>query len=150
GTREMIGLPRALAALGVVAERVLSGDKVQADPAAPDWAPAMQEALASISADEVPGVSWLGGMDRASTIAEIRRADIGIGWRSHTLDSSLELSTKALEYSAAGTPPLLNASMSNRTVWGEQYPLFCTDDSAPPATAFRAGSPWLTACSGPQ
>src|SRR5699024_9951765 len=110
GTLEMIELPRALAELGIDAELVLIGDKVQADPAAPDWAPAMQEALASISEGEVPGVSWLGGMDRASTIAEIRRADIGIGWRSHTLDSSLELSTKALEYSAAGTPPLLNAS----------------------------------------
>src|SRR5699024_5511184 len=113
-TLEMIELPRALAELGVAAELVLIGDKVQADPAAPHWAPAMQEALASISAGEVPGVSWLGGMDRSSTIAEIRKADVGIGWRSHTLDSSLELSTKALEYSAAGTPPLLNASMSNR------------------------------------
>ena len=142
-TLEMIELPRALAELGIDAELVLIGDKVQADPAAPDWAPAMQEALSSISAGEVPGVSWLGGMDRASTIAEIRRADIGIGWRSHTLDSSLELSTKALEYSAAGTPPLLNASMSNRTVWGEQYPLFCQDDLRSAAIALRDGIPVL-------
>src|SRR5699024_11407407 len=100
---------------------------------------AMHVALASMSAGVVPGVSWLGGMHRASTIAEIRRADIGIGWRSHTLDSSLELSTKALEYSAAGTPPLLNASMSNRTVWGEQYPLFCQDDLRSAAIALRDG-----------
>ena len=142
-TLEMIELPRALAELGVAAELVLIGDKVQADPAAPHWAPAMQEALASISAGEVPGVSWLGGMDRSSTIAEIRKADVGIGWRSHTLDSSLELSTKALEYSAAGTPPLLNASMSNRTVWGEQYPLFCQDDLRSAALALRDGIPAL-------
>src|SRR5699024_6259456 len=142
-TLEMIELPRALAELGVAAELVLIGDKVQADPAAPHWAPAVQEALASISAGEVPGVSWLGGMDRSSTIAEIRKADVGIGWRSHTLDSSLELSTKALEYSAAGTPPLLNASMSNRTVWGEQYPLFCQDDLRSAALALRDGIPAL-------
>src|SRR5699024_2958579 len=49
-TLEMIELPRALAELGVAAELVIIGDKVQADPAAPHWAPAMQEALASISA----------------------------------------------------------------------------------------------------
>lgn len=142
-TLEMIALPGALAELGVEAELVLIGDKVQADPADPDWAPAMQEALASISAGEVPGVSWLGGMDRASTIAEIRRADVGIGWRSHALDGSLELSTKALEYSAAGTPPLLNGSMSNRMVWGEQYPLFCQDDLRSAALALRDGLPVL-------
>src|SRR5699024_10514129 len=38
-TLEMIALPGALAELGVEAELVLIGDKVQADPADPDWAP---------------------------------------------------------------------------------------------------------------
>src|SRR5699024_4095360 len=142
-TLEMIQLPRALAEPGFAAELALFGDKVTPKPSAPPWAPARRAVLASLSAAVVPGVSWLGGMDRASTIAEIRKADVGIGWRSHTLDSSLELSTKALEYSAAGTPPLLNASMSNRTVWGEQYPLFCQDDLRSAALALRDGIPAL-------
>lgn len=138
-TLEMIGLPRVLAELGVDAELVLIGDKVQEHPADPDWAPAMREALASVAAGEVPGVSWLGGMDRTSAVTEIRGADVGIGWRSHVLDASLELSTKALEYAAAGTPPLLNGSLSNRTVWGEDYPLYCTDDLHSAARTLRDG-----------
>src|SRR5699024_5828800 len=38
----MIQLPRALAELGVAAELLLIGDKVQADRSAPHWAPAMR------------------------------------------------------------------------------------------------------------
>lgn len=142
-TLEMLDLPRLLGELGVEAELVLIGDKLQKDPSTPEWAPAMQTALDRVSRGELPGVSWLGGMDRASAIAEISRADVGIGWRSSDLDSSLELSTKALEYSAAGTPPLLNDSISNRMVWGEEYPLYCHDDPAAAARALRDAIPVL-------
>lgn len=143
-TLEMLDLPRLLGDLGVEAELILIGDKLQVDPSAPEWAPAMQEALDRVTRGEIPGVTWLGGMDRASAIAEISRADVGIGWRSSALDSSLELSTKALEYSAAGTPPLLNASMSNRMVWGEEYPLYCHDDPLSAARALKDALPVLT------
>lgn len=142
-TLEMLDLPRLLGELGVEAELAVIGDKLQVDPSAPEWAPSMQEALDRVSRGDVPGVTWLGGMDRASAVAQISRADVGISWRSSALDSSLELSTKALEYSAAGTPPLLNASMSNRMVWGEDYPLYCHDDPVSAALAIRDALPVL-------
>lgn len=53
-------------------------------------------------------VDWVGGVTREEVQKLIQQSDIGIGWRNNSLNDSLELSTKALEYGALGKPVILN------------------------------------------
>ncbi|QCU79429.1 glycosyltransferase [Citricoccus sp. SGAir0253] len=99
------------------------GDKFQRAKDDPQWIPRMREALGG------PSVDWLGGMSREETLENVRRADIGLGWRSPELDASLEVSTKALEYAAVGTPPLLNRTAAHAALLGEDYPFLLEEDS---------------------
>lgn len=45
-------------------------------------------------------------------------------WRDAALDASPEISTKMLECSALGTPPLLNRTTMHEQLLGADYPLF--------------------------
>ena len=71
-----------------------------------------------------PGVVWRGGLPRDEIADLLSACDIGSCWRSGQYDQSLEMSTKVLEYAAAGLPFLLNPSRINRLVFGDDYPLF--------------------------
>ncbi|MFW6369036.1 MAG: glycosyltransferase family 1 protein, partial [Myxococcota bacterium] len=53
------------------------------------------------------------------------------GWRNPSLDDSLELSTKLLEYAAAGLPIVTNRNQSNESLLVPAYPLYAqsTDDA---------------------
>lgn len=129
-TIEMLALPKALEARGVDAELVVVGDKLQHDVHDPGWADSMYESLVAANEDSDSRVTWLGGLPRDLVLQEISKAHIGIGWRSAALDSSLEISTKALEYAACSTAPLLNLSADHRALWGDEYPfLIRSDDS---------------------
>lgn len=127
-TLEMLDLPRALDALGVNAELVVIGDKVQFDSDDPSWSDRMLSSLEGLHADSASGITWLGGLSRDEVFTEISKAHIGIGWRSRSLDGSLEVSTKALEYAAAGTAPLVNVSRDHYELWGVDYPLLVAGD----------------------
>lgn len=119
----MLGLPVQLADRGVAIDLHMVGDKIHRDDAA--FAQRMEQGLASSS------VHWHGGLDRASTLAQMATWDIGLSWRDRSLDSSLELSTKVLEYASVGTPPLLNRTPMHVRLLGEDYPLFTSpSDSA--------------------
>ena len=126
-TLQMLDLPVMLQAEGVDATLTMIGDKVSS-PNRP-WVRAMRAGLA----DPPAGVTCLGGLTRDEVIEQIARHDVGMSWRSHELDSNLEISTKLLEYAAAGTPPLLNRTRSHEALLGADYPLFLDDDD--PATA---------------
>lgn len=122
-TLEMCELPKVAAEHGLEIELGVVGDKFHRYPHS-NWTELMRAALES-----TPGVVWHGGLPRRESLEKIARADFGLGWRSPALDSSLELSTKALEYAAAGTPPIINRSVLHETVFGEDYPLFLEADS---------------------
>lgn len=118
-TYEMCELPERLAERGVNARVTMVGDKVNQDPTWPEFVVEMKEKLKSS-----PGVEWVGGVSRDRSIELMASAHIGLGWRSPEMDHSLELSTKLLEYCAAGTPPLLNRTAMHERIFGEDYPLF--------------------------
>ncbi len=70
------------------------------------------------------GVVWRGGLTRDAVGQLLLECDLGSCWRTAAYDDSLEMSTKALEYAAAGLPVLLNPARINRLVFGEDYPLY--------------------------
>ena len=124
-TYEMCDLPTQLAKRGIDARVTMVGDKVNQDPGWPEFVVEMREKLESS-----PGVSWVGGVSRERSIELMASAHIGLSWRSPELDDSLELSTKLLEYCAAGTPPILNRTAMHEHIFGEGYPLF-VDSNTP-------------------
>lgn len=122
-TLEMCELPAQAAEVGVDVTVTMIGDKIHPESSRPGWASRMRQAL------EAPGVRWLGGMSREDTLAEVARHDVGLSWRASSLDASHELSTKVLEYAAAGVPPLLNRTAAHEDLLGVDYPLFVDDES---------------------
>lgn len=122
-TLEMTQIPEKFQQLGIKTELTMVGDKFQDDKADPTWASRMRAAI------EAPGVNWVGGMTRAETVKLAGKHDIGLGWRTEKLESSLELSTKLLEYAAAGVPPAVNRTAAHEELFGSDYPLFIEDDS---------------------
>ncbi len=118
-TLEMCDLPALTAELGVASKVHMVGDKIHRDPEDSTYRQRMEQALL-----ESPGVDWLGRMTRADTLCEVARADIGLAWRSQSLSESLELSTKLLEYGAAGVPFILNRTPDHERLLGSDYPLF--------------------------
>jgi glycosyltransferase involved in cell wall biosynthesis len=122
-TLEMTALPARLATLGVEAELIAIGDKVNADLDDPTYQDRMRAALRS-----APGVVWRGGMAREDAIAIVASADVALGWRHPALDASLELSTKILEYGAVGVPVVLNRTPMHERLLGRDYPLFASSE----------------------
>ena len=123
-TYEMCELPAALAARGINATLTMVGDKINRDPARPEFVTKMRSKLESS-----PRVDWVGGVAREQSIAHMAQAHIGLSWRAPELDDSLELSTKLLEYCAAGTPPVLNRTPMHEHIFGIEYPLFVDQHS---------------------
>lgn len=129
-TLEMLKLPRALAARGVDSELTVVGNKFNHAADEAYWVDKMRDALQDADTDPTSGVRWLGALSREESLEIISQADIGIGWRSPVLDSSLEISTKALEYGAAGTAPLVNRSADHERLLGDDYPFFVHGDDS--------------------
>lgn len=57
----------------------------------------------------------------------MKQADLAWCMRSPKYDTSLEISTKLLEYAALGVPPILNCNKVNISVFGQDYPLYAND-----------------------
>lgn len=139
-TLEMCDLPRRAGERGVPVTVTIIGDKVHREPSVGGWAERMREALASAD-----GVAWLGGMSREEALAEVARHDVGLSWRAPALDASHELSTKVLEYAAAGVPPMLNRTAAHEALLGADYPLFVDDATVLDVLERAAGDPSLLA-----
>jgi glycosyltransferase involved in cell wall biosynthesis len=131
-TLEMTSLPALLASRGVHAEVHMVGDKVHNDPRDPTYAKRMRGALGEVGAPAVPGVIWHGGQPRAEAMRLAAAGDVGLSWRHPELDSSLELSTKVLEFGQLGLPVILNRTPMHEELLGADYPLFAAsiDDVA--------------------
>ena len=131
-TLEMTSLPALLAARGVTAEVHMVGDKVHNDPRDPTYFKRMRGALGEVGAPAIPGVIWHGGQPRAEAMRLAAAGDVGLSWRHPELDSSLELSTKVLEFGQLGLPVILNRTPMHEELLGADYPLFAAsiDDVA--------------------
>src|SRR5580693_7517866 len=142
-TLEMTELPALLAARGVSAEVHMVGDKVHDDPRDPTYKKRMRGALGEVGGagagggSGAPGVIWHGGQPRAEALRLAAAGDIGLSWRHPELDSSLELSTKVLEFGQLGLPVILNRTPMHEALLGADYPLFAAslDDVADAAAA---------------
>lgn len=133
-TLEMLDIPAELRKLGINAELTVVGSKFNKSSESPNWVSRMRQTLTDLSSDKESGVVWLGALKRAESLDVIANSDLGIGWRTSKLDSSLEISTKALEYSAVGIPSLINRNVDNVEMFGSDYPLF-VDGNATAADA---------------
>ncbi|CAI3800185.1 glycosyl transferase [Pseudarthrobacter sp. MM222] len=122
-TLEMCSLPAMAGEHGLPLTVTMIGDKFQHDPHDPMWSASMEEAIAS------PGIDWLGGMSRDEAAKEVSRHDVGLSWRDRSMDASLEISTKVLEYAALGVPPMVNRNAQHLELFGVDYPLYVDDDS---------------------
>jgi len=131
-TLEMTRLPALLSARGVDAEVHMVGDKVHNDPRDPTYAKRMRGALGEVGAPTLSGVIWHGGQSRAEAMRLAAAGDVGLSWRHPELDSSLELSTKVLEFGQLGLPVILNRTPMHEALLGADYPLFAAsiDDVA--------------------
>lgn len=118
-TLDMSRLPKALADRGVSASLTVLGDKFNRDPNDPGYVEAMRASL-----ETAPGVQWLGGMSRDEALAQAGKAHVALSWRDRSMNDSLELSTKLIEYCAVGTPPVLNRTPMHEALLGSDYPLF--------------------------
>jgi glycosyltransferase involved in cell wall biosynthesis len=127
-----LGLPALLARRGIAAEVTVVGDKFNAAPEDPGFKARMAAALAA-----TPGVSWERGVPRARALALMARGDFGLCWRSPRHDSSLEVSTKLLEFAALGVPPLLNRTAIHARLLGADYPFFVKDEGGIAAAVAR-------------
>lgn len=123
-TLELVWLPSELKKLGVKSTLYLVGEKINRGVTDPGFPAKMKTTLRSAQEGDFEGVVATGSLPRAKSIEIIQSADIGIGWRTASLDSSLEVSTKALEYSAAGTPPVINRNADHEVLFGPDYPYF--------------------------
>jgi len=117
-TLEMTLLPGLLRDHGVPAELHMVGDKIHDDPADAGYRPRMRAAL------EQSSVTWHGGQSREDAMRLAASCDIGLSWRHPELDTSLELSTKVLEFGALGLPVILNRTPAHQALLGADYPLF--------------------------
>ena len=122
-TDRMLELPGQAADNGICVDLHMVGDKIHREDAG--FANRMRQGLT-----EESNVTWHGGLDRRSTIELMASWDIGLSWRDPSLDSSLELSTKVLEYGSVGTPPVLNRTPMHERLLGRDYPLFVDADSS--------------------
>ncbi|WP_211883034.1 glycosyltransferase [Pseudarthrobacter albicanus] len=122
-TLEMCSLPAAAEENDLPLALTMIGDKFQHDPQDPSWSVTMEDAMA------LPYIDWTGGMSRDEAAKEVSRHDVGLSWRDASMDASLEISTKVLEYAALGVPPMVNRNAQHLELFGADYPLYVDDDS---------------------
>ncbi|ARP73218.1 glycosyl transferase [Streptomyces pluripotens] len=132
-TLPMTQLPSLLARRGVHVELHTVGDKIHDDPAQPGFRDAMFRSLHG----GTPGVRHHGGQPREEAMRIAAACDLGLGWRDPLLDSSLELSTKVLEFGSLGLPVVLNRTPAHEALLGVGYPLY-VDGRAGPEDAAAA------------
>ncbi|MFN2259184.1 MAG: hypothetical protein ABR601_05030 [Parasphingopyxis sp.] len=114
-----IDLVAALNAGGTGCPLRVLGDKFNADPDDRQFVKRMKEKLA-----EAPHVDWRGGMERMAAAAQAAQATLGLCIRKSVYDSSLEISTKLVEFCALGVPPVVNRTTAHVDFLGADYPFY--------------------------
>jgi glycosyltransferase involved in cell wall biosynthesis len=103
------------------AELHLVGDKIHNPPDDPTFKSRAQKAL-----DDTENLVWHGGVPREQVAELLREADVALSVRHPMMSRSKELSTKVLEYGAAGCAVVLNPTPLYEELLGSDYPLFAT------------------------
>ena len=103
------------------AELHLVGDKIHNPRDDPTFKPRAEAALA-----ETENVVWHGGVGREQVGELLREADVALSVRHPMMSRSKELSTKVLEYGAAGCAVVLNRTPLYEELLGADYPLFAS------------------------
>ena len=116
---EMLSAFRSIRARFEGAEFHVLGDKFHNDPPIKGFGRKVRNAL-----ENSPGVTWYGGVSRDRTDEVLSRVDIASSWRHPSFDSSVELSTKVLEYAAHALPVLMNKNPLQQQLFGSAYPGF--------------------------
>lgn len=98
---------------------LVAGDHFRPEPGWPTFAAEARYLLQSH-----PQITWVGGVTRDEARDLVSAADVGLGWRSSSLDDSLELSTKILENGSLGRPTIINPTPMHHRLFGSDYPLF--------------------------
>lgn len=114
------------------ADLVVVGDKIHEPPDDPGFRPEVERRLR-----DTPGLVWRGGLARAEVAGLLREGGVALSYRDPAMNESLELSTKILEYGAAGLAVILNRTPMHERLLGPDYPLF-VEGRADLAAAMRA------------
>jgi glycosyltransferase involved in cell wall biosynthesis len=101
------------------AELHVLGDKVHRPPELPDF-----HAEATRSLRETEGLRWHGAVPRDVVHGLLAECDLALSIRDPGVEAAREISTKVLEYGAAGLPVVLNRAPAYEDLLGEDYPLF--------------------------
>lgn len=101
------------------AELHVLGDKVHRPPPQPDF---HERAMRSLR--ETEGLRWHGAVPRSAVPSLLAECDLALSIRDPGVEAARELSTKVLEYGAAGLPVVLNRASAYERLLGEDYPLF--------------------------
>lgn len=118
-TVEMLAGFKEAASAGADLQLVVAGDHFKRPEEWPTFGAEVRYLLGSH-----PGISWVGAVTRADARALVAGADVGLGWRHASLDSSLELSTKLLEHGVLGRPCVINPTTMHERLFGADYPLY--------------------------
>jgi glycosyltransferase involved in cell wall biosynthesis len=113
---------RALRRARPDAELHVLGDKIHRPPDLPDF---HEEAVQALR--ETEGLYWHGAVSRAAAQGLLAECDLALSIRDPGVESAREISTKVLEYGAAGLPVVLNRAPAYERLLGEGYPLFLSD-----------------------
>jgi glycosyltransferase involved in cell wall biosynthesis len=98
------------------------GDQVFRSPAHAAWADELERALTTTD-----GVAWHGALARDEVNRFVGQGGIALSlwdYRHGSRINDLVVSTKLLDYCAAGVPVVCNRTAAQETVLGEDYPLF--------------------------
>ena len=118
-TLEMAEVWAEAAQLVPGAKLIMIGDKIHDEVSIPGYKEQMRQRLM-----ETDGLEWLGAKSREDVQEQLESARVGLSWRAESMNDSLELSTKVLEYGRAGCAAILNRTMLHEQLLGEDYPLF--------------------------
>jgi glycosyltransferase involved in cell wall biosynthesis len=118
------------------AELHLVGDKIHNPRDDPSFRPRAEAALA-----DTENVVWHGGVTREQVAELLREADVALSVRHQMMARSKELSTKVLEYGAAGCAVVLNRTPLYEELLGADYPLYATGGDETLAALQRVWDP---------
>lgn len=122
-TLEMASLWPKISALVEKSELIMIGDKIHHEKNNAGYHDAMLYAL-----ENTKSLSWVGAKSRSETQSILEKSQIGLSWRSESMNETLEYSTKILEYGGAGCAVILNRNGLHEKLLGTDYPLYANSE----------------------
>jgi glycosyltransferase involved in cell wall biosynthesis len=101
---------------------IVIGDKIHNDKDDHQYKHNMLSAL-----ERTPGINWLGAKPRTFVQEHLLNARVGVSWRAETMNKTIELSTKVLEYGGAGCAAIINRNTLHEKLFDKDYPLFANN-----------------------